>query len=274
MVENFLALHVTSNCQLRCKHCYCRNYTHANANASTEMPLEIIKNLCEDFFSTKFPLKKYSIILSGGEPLLYSKFEQLCNLAREFQCHLRLSTNGFLIPKYIDIFEQNDGIMVSIDGDRETHDRIRGKGSYDIAIKALEYLKEHRINHSIGFALCKLNFHCVDHIIALCKKYECMILNFMPYQSFNEKSGKTVRFTEWLKAKKYVNKHVKTLVTCIETGCIAGIYGVAVTPDLNYWDCPRHQEIRGRYPQQIKEVLKKTEEITNPFDTCCKYIGW
>jgi len=65
---------------------------------------------------------------------------------------------------------------------------------------------------------------------------------------------------------------LKTFVTCLETGCVAGIYGIAVTPDRNYWDCPRHQEIIGRYPQSIKEVLREPEDIINPFDTCCKYI--
>ena len=270
MAENFLALHVTSNCQLSCKHCYFRNYI----GGIKEMPLEIIKNLCVDFLSTEFPLKAYSIILSGGEPLLYSKFEQLCNLIREFQGHVRLSTNGILIPEYIDIFERDDGIMVSIDGDQETHDSIRGNGTYDRAIESLECLKEQGINHSIGFMLCKLNTHCIDHIIELCKKYECTMLNFMPYQSFNGGSKMMVRFTEWLKAKEYVSKYVKTLVTCVETGCVAGIYGIAVTPDLYYWDCPRHQEIMGRYPQPIKEVLRRSEDIINPFGTCCKYIGW
>ena len=273
MVENFLGLHVTSNCQLQCKHCYCRNYTYANTNTTNEIPLEIIENICSDFLNTKFPLKGYAIYLSGGEPLLYSKFEQLCNLIRELQGHVRLSTNGILIPKYIDVFDRKDGIQVSIDGDRETHDRIRGKGSYDKAIKALECLKEHRINHSIGFALCKLNFHCIDHILELCKRYDCNLLNFGMYQTF-KKSKMTVRFTEWLKAKEYVSKRVKTLVTCVETGCVAGIYGIAVTPDLNYWDCPRHQEITGKHPQPIREVLRNTEDMMNPFDTCCKYTGW
>ena len=273
MAKNYLGLHVTSNCQLRCKHCYWRNYTYPDTNTTNEIPLEIIENICSDFLNTEFPLKGYAIYLSGGEPLLYSKFEQLCNLIREFQGHVRLSTNGILVPKYIDVFDKNDGIQVSIDGDRETHDRIRGKGSYDKAIKALECLKEHRINHSIGFALCKLNFHCIDHILALCKKYECNALNFGMYQTF-KKPNKTVRFTEWLKAKEYVSKYVKTHVKCVETECVAGICGIAVTPDLNYWDCPRHQEIIGSYPQPVQTVLRKPEDIINPFDTCCKHIGW
>ncbi|KAF5412808.1 MAG: Coenzyme PQQ synthesis protein E [Candidatus Methanophagaceae archaeon] len=270
MVENWLALHVTSNCQLQCKHCYCRNYI---STTNDEIPLEFIKNLCEDFLSTEFPLREYSIILSGGESLLYSKFEQLYDLIRKFQDHVILSTNGIHIPKYIDVFDKNDGIQVSIDGDRETHDRIRGKGSYDKAIKALECLKEHGINHSIGFMLCRWNYHCIDHIIDLCKRYKCTMLNFGLYQPFT-KSRHAVRYTEWLKAKEYASKHVKTLVTCVETGCVAGICGIAVTPDLNYWDCPRHQEIIGRYPQPIQTVIKKPEDMANPFGTCCKYLGW
>jgi len=237
--------------------------------------LETVINLCEDFLSTDFPLKGYSIIITNGEPLLYSKFEQLCNRIREFQGHLRLSTNGILVPKYIDVFEQNDGIMVSIDGDREIHDKIRGKGSYDKAIKALECLKEHGVRHSIGFMLCRWNKHCIDHVIELCQRYDCTTMNFMPYQSFYKMLGKTVRFTEWLKAKEYVgSKHTKTLVTCVETGCVAGIYGLAVTPDLKYWDCPRHQETIGRYPQSIRTVIRNPEEMMNPFETCCKYLRW
>jgi MoaA/NifB/PqqE/SkfB family radical SAM enzyme len=109
------------------------------------MPLEILKDLCADFMSTEFPLKEYGRILSGGEPLLYSKFEQLCDLVREFQDHVILSTNGILIPEYVEqgVFEKKDGIQVSVDGDERTHDFIRGKGSYVAAVNALNMLDEH-----------------------------------------------------------------------------------------------------------------------------------
>lgn len=269
MVENWLALHVTSNCQLKCMHCYCQNYSAE----SNEISLGVIRKLCEDFLNTEFPLlKDYSIILSGGEPLLYSKFESLCNLIREFQDHVILSTNGVLIPKYIDVFEKYDGIQVSVDGDRKTHDKIRGKGSYDKAIDALECLQEHGIKRSIGFMLCRLNSHCIDHIIDLCKNYRCTILNFGLYQPFKN-SERTVRFTEWLKGKEYVSNYVSTHTTCVETGCVAGFCGIAVTPDLYYWDCPRAQKIIGKYPQPMQSVLRK-EGFGNPFDSCCRYLGW
>jgi hypothetical protein len=91
-------------------------------------------------------------------------------------------------------------------------------------------------------------------------------------------SKMAVRFTEWLKAKEYVSKYVKTYVKCVETECVAGICGMAVTPDLYYWDCPRHQEIIGRYPQPIKEVLMwdniKRHKPVNLLETCCRNLKW
>ena len=268
MVDNWLNLHVTSACQLSCEYCYFKQYDGKRG----EIPLNIVKSICEDFLATDFPLDDYTIILGGGEPLMYSRFEDLCNLIRDLQGRVVLSTNGILVPKYIDVFEECDGVQVSIDGDRETHDRIRGKGSYDRAIKALECLQEYRIRRSIGFTLTKENTHCVDHVIDLCRKYGCTILNISLYQPFG-KSKKAVSLTRWLEVKKYASKYVITPTTCVETGCVAGICGIAVTPDLRYWDCPRNQKVLGRYPQPIKDVLRK-EEFGNPFDSCCRYLKW
>ena len=96
---------------------------------------------------------------------LYCTQIEACNIIRKLNGHI--ITNGILILKFIHIFKRNDGIKVSIDGDRETHDRIRGKGSYDKAIEALENLREDGIRHSIGFMVCRKNFYCIDHIIEL-----------------------------------------------------------------------------------------------------------
>ena len=268
MVENWLNLHVTSACQLSCRQCYFKRYDGRKG----EIPLDVIAKICEDFLSTDFPLDGYTIILGGGEPLLYSRFEKLCDLIREFQGRVVLSTNGLLIPRYIEVLEPCDGIQVSIDGDRETHDKIRGRGSYDRAVKAIELLQEYNIGRSIGFTLMRDNIHCIDHVIDLCRKYGCSILNITLYQPFG-KSKSAVRFTEWLKVKGYARKYVAVPVTCVETGCVAGICGIAVTPDLRYWDCPRNQKVLGKFPQPIASVLKG-DEFANPFDTCCKHLRW
>jgi MoaA/NifB/PqqE/SkfB family radical SAM enzyme len=83
------------------------------------MPVDMIKNLCIDFLKTKLPLSK-QIILSGGDPLLHPNFAEICELVRKLNCGIRLSTNGILIPKYIDIFKKSDGIQVSADGNKRS----------------------------------------------------------------------------------------------------------------------------------------------------------
>ena len=160
MPQNFLDLHIVDFCQLDCKHCYLNK-------GNRVIPLDMLRAISEDFLKTDFPLPRSELILSSSEPLLHPKFVEACNIIRKLKGHITMSTNGISIPKFIHIFQRNNGIQVSIDGDRETYDRIRGKGSYDKAIGALESPREDGIRHSIGFMVCIKNFHCIDHIIEL-----------------------------------------------------------------------------------------------------------
>ena len=148
-------------CQLDCKHCYLNK-------CSRVMPLDMLRTICEDFLKTDFPLSQSELILSGGEPLLHPKFVEASNIVRKLNGHITMSTNGILIPKFIHTFQRNDGIQVIIDGDEKAHDFIRGKGSYEKAVRALKLLDEHGIRHSISFTINQANKHCTDHIIDLC----------------------------------------------------------------------------------------------------------
>jgi hypothetical protein len=88
-----------------------------------------------------------------------------------------------------------------------------------------------------------------------------------------------IKYTEWIELRNYVEKRAEKEGIylpegCIAGGCIARILGLSVLPDGTYWDCPRHQKIMGKYPKPIREVLRKPEDTMNPFDTCCRYLGW
>lgn len=273
MPANFLDLHIVDFCQLNCRHCYLNK-------GNSIMPLDMIKNLCIDFLKTKLPLPK-QIILSGGDPLLHPDFAEICKLVRKLNGGIRLSTNGILIPKYIHVLKKSDGIQVSVDGNKEVHDYIRGEGSYQKAVHALHLLDENGINHGIGFTLNKLNLECVDHIIDLCIETGC-VLNLNLYQPIHNKL-EPVTFKKWIEVREYAIKRaekegVYIPSSCIEKGCIAGILGISVLPDGTYWDCSRNQAVIGRYPQKIGDVLFwdyiKECKTVNPFDTCCKDIRW
>ncbi|WP_290597594.1 MULTISPECIES: radical SAM protein [unclassified Archaeoglobus] len=208
MVASYLDLHIIDFCQLNCKHCYLKR----NNENLTTMDIEMLKNICNDFLNTDFPFSKKSIILSGGEPLLHPKFAEICELVRMLVGSVRLSTNGILIPKYIHLFRRWDGIQVSVDGDRRTHDFIRGQGSYDHAVNALFLLDEKRINHSVGFTINCLNSNCVDHIINLCVNTGSMTLNLNLYHPVQSNEFiKPITFKKWIEIKEYATKRAEKL---------------------------------------------------------------
>lgn len=246
------------------------------------MPLEMIKEICEDFLQTDFPLPHNNIILSGGDAFLHPHFPEVCDIVRKLNGgRISLSTNGILIPKYISILKRNDGIQVSIDGNEEIHDHIRAEGSYQKAVEALNLLKEHRISHGIGFTVNRMNRDCIDHIIDLCAETGSSTLNCNIFQPIRESSLQPISFAEWLKVRDYAlkkaqNKGIHLTSSCIEKGCIAGVLGLSVLTDGTYWDCSRNQAIIGKYPQKIKEVLFwdhiKNETPRDQFNTCCRRV--
>ena len=276
MPANFLDLHIVDFCQLNCKHCYLNKGTRV-------MPLDMLRAICEDFLNTEFPLPESTIILSGGEPLLHPDFAAVCTIVRKLNGRIIMSTNGILLPQYIHTFQKNDGIQVSVDGDEKVHDCIRGKGSYKKAVKALKILDEHGIHHSLSFTINQANKHCIDHIIDLCIETGASTLNFNIYQPVRKSDLRPIGYMEWVELRGHVEKRTEkegiyVPEVCIESGCIARILGLSVLPDGTYWDCSRNQNVIGKYPQPIKDVLLwgniKEHKPVNPFETCCKYLRW
>ena len=133
---NKLYLHVTFACPLRCSHCYASGGTAVSPELLPEQFAEIIREACDRRFQ--------SVVITGGEPLVYSGFDELCKLLTCFDrkgTKLILRTSlAFPVPKerLEMICGSFDEIAVSVDGGRDTHDARRGEGRYDLTIAALE----------------------------------------------------------------------------------------------------------------------------------------
>jgi MoaA/NifB/PqqE/SkfB family radical SAM enzyme len=86
------------------------------------------------------------ISVHGGEPFVYRHTETLLELLRERQFDVMFSTNGTLLRPYLDSLArlENLSLLLSIDGDEATHDRIRGRGRYRQAREAIAELFERR----------------------------------------------------------------------------------------------------------------------------------
>lgn len=90
------------------------------------------------------------ITISGGEPFLREDFAELMRIVAETNRPdiITIATNGILtdkivsdIQKILEFFRGALVINLSIDGDKELHDRIRGTECFDRAAETLQRLK-------------------------------------------------------------------------------------------------------------------------------------
>ncbi|MEA1970752.1 MAG: radical SAM protein [Thermodesulfobacteriota bacterium] len=276
MVANFLDLHIVDYCQLNCRHCYLNQ-------GNSFMPIDMLKEVCIDFLQTDFPLPERTVILSGGEPLLHPHFDEVCDIVRSLNGFIALSSNGILIPQRINLFQRNDGIQISVDGDESAHDFIRGIGSYEKAVSALKLLDENEIRHSISFTVNDANLKCIDHIIDLCIETGSYMLNFNLYQPIRDNGLHPLTFSHWISLRQNVKERldqegILCPSLCVEEGCIAGILGISILPDGTYWDCSRNQHVLGKFPQKIGDVLFwnniQHEKCRDQFETCCRSLDY
>lgn len=102
-----------------------------------------------------------SITLFGGEPLLYPECARLVAKIKARRMHCLMVTNGSLLrEKGRALVEAGlDELNVSLDGDRELHDRIRGlPGVFDTIREGIQLVR--RAREEAGRALPRINLQC------------------------------------------------------------------------------------------------------------------
>ena len=133
---NKLYLHLTFRCPLRCTHCYAEGGEMKTAELPPERFAAIVREAADSGF--------HSVVFTGGEPLVYEGFDTLCHRLKDMDRKgtrlILRSSLAFPIPeeRLATACALFDEIVVSIDGDRKTHDVRRGVGRYDAAIAHLE----------------------------------------------------------------------------------------------------------------------------------------
>ncbi len=158
----YLEVQLTNRCNLNCKHCYQKE------KKALEIPIELLKKVLEDFIK----VQGIRVILSGGEPLLYSKFLELNDFLKGYPARVVLLTNGTLISKFNPGLWNIDEVQVSIDGMEEAHDFIRGKGSFKKLIEGIEKVKnESEIDISFASMIHKRNLKDFKSLKKLVKSY-------------------------------------------------------------------------------------------------------
>ncbi len=82
------------------------------------------------------------ISVHGGEPFAYKHTSTLLELLREQQFDVMFTTNGTLLSPHLESLARirNLSLLLSIDGDEATHNKIRGVGRFQQAKSAIDEL--------------------------------------------------------------------------------------------------------------------------------------
>ena len=137
---NNLYLHVTFACPLHCTHCY----ADADSAQKGSMTVPVAVQACRDGSALGF---RHAVI-TGGEPLVHPQrvalLDTLAAIRREVKPLLTVLRTSLSLPLGDDLIRRlassTDEVVVSLDGNRETHDQRRGEGSYDQVLDNLHKL--------------------------------------------------------------------------------------------------------------------------------------
>jgi molybdenum cofactor biosynthesis protein A len=99
--HNYLRISLTERCNLRCFYCMPEEGIEL-MEKETIMRTEEIVAIAKTFVS----LGVDTIRLTGGEPLVRKNFENLIRELAQLGVKLKLTTNGILLDKYYDLFDE------------------------------------------------------------------------------------------------------------------------------------------------------------------------
>jgi len=157
----WVAFHLTDRCNLNCAHCL-----RDPGKKPVDLPLELIDNVLDQ--SVRVYRNKH-VALTGGEPTHHPDFPLVLDAIVHRGMTWHMVSNGDRFHRVLRWFDEVPkrgealtAINFSVDGaDEETHDRIRGQGSFREVLTAITLAKARNLRFTIQMTLHAWN---VDQI--------------------------------------------------------------------------------------------------------------
>lgn len=172
---NEVIVSITNRCNLRCAMCQIPGGDPKDALGTSEM-----KALIADAAA----LCPRSIVFSGGEPLLRDDIFDLIAFVNAQKINTCMASNGTLLTDAVAHRLSLAGIGVvniSIEGDEEAHDALRGKGNYAKAVAALGHLAKYKIETTIASIVSRQNYKTLPKVMELAHQWGVTTVKLQPF---------------------------------------------------------------------------------------------
>jgi mycofactocin radical SAM maturase len=163
-----LTWELTYACNLACVHCL--------SSSGKRDPRELSTEQCKAIIDELERMQVFYVNIGGGEPTVRPDFWELVDYATEHHVGVKFSTNGVRITAEVaERLAASDyvDVQISLDGaTAEVNDAVRGAGSFEMAIRALENLADAGFTDAkISVVVTRHNIGQLDDFKALADHY-------------------------------------------------------------------------------------------------------
>jgi mycofactocin radical SAM maturase len=167
-----LTWELTYACNLACAHCL--------SSSGRRDPRELSTAECKAVIDELERMQVFYVNIGGGEPTVRPDFWELVDYATAHKVGVKFSTNGIKIDQqaaqrlaasdYVDV-------QISLDGaTAEVNDYVRGRGSFDTAIRAMENLAAAgMVGFKISVVCTRQNLDQLDAFKAIADRYRAQL---------------------------------------------------------------------------------------------------
>lgn len=212
-----ISMNITKSCNLRCKQCF----SDSGIIRDKELTTEEVFKLFDDMHQNG----TFFICIGGGEPFMRKDILEILDYGNKKQLAISVVSNGLLFTKelLLQLNDKNlDTLWVSFEGLEINHDYLRGKGTFNKTIDALELLqKYYKGKTAIRVSLNKNNIDECFELIKVAEKFSIDIIRFTPIIAFGRAKNEdlTISQEQYISFLKNI-KNIQSTVKIIHPGIV------------------------------------------------------
>jgi len=297
----FFQWHLTERCNLRCLHCY------QDGRPAGEMtPEEIDRTITilsdtisqwSDLYGIPF---SPSINVTGGEPFLRPDLSDILASLDRNNFDVYILTNGTQVgQREAAVLAEIPvkGVQISLEGPEKVHDNIRGKGSFQSAIRGVTHLLSQNLRVTLNLTLSALNVDYIEEMASLGSSLGVQKIGF----SRLVPSGRGLGLVDSMLSKERVREAYNKIhsmnisdldivtgdpiYSCATDnvppknntipfgGCAAGVSGLTILPDGTLLPCRRLNVSLGNILKDNVRTIWATSPVLSELRNKKKYKG-